>query len=118
MPLLLVSIGELNSTLLTLDILVHLKQLSITGLFHRGLTGKETSYRVCAAICVDLSSELTLPHKMAAQRSVRKKKQLAAEGWPQSLEKASMQLSLKWPPPEAVLPTPHKRVITIALTPW
>ena len=88
--LLVVPIGELNCILLTLDILVHLKQLSITGLFHTGLTGKETSHRVRAAICVDLSSEVTLPHKMAAQRNVRKKKQLAAEGWPQSLEKAGM----------------------------
>ena len=87
MLLTVVSFSEFNSTLLTQDILVHLKQLRITGLFHTGLTGKETytSHRVCAAICVDLSSEVTLPHKMAAQRNVRKKKQLAAEGWPQSL---------------------------------
>ena len=106
MLLLVVSLPELNSTLLTMDILVHLKPLSITRLIHTDLIGKETStsHRVSAAICVALSSEVTLPHRMAAHRKVGIKKQLAAEGWPQSLEKVGMQLSLKWPPPEGLPP--------------
>ena len=104
--LLVASIVELGSTLLTMDILFHLKPLSITELLHRDITGKETStsQRISGAICVGLGSEVTFPHKMAAHRKVGKKRQLAAEGWPQSLEKAGMQLSLKWPPPEALLP--------------
>ena len=78
-----VFISKLNFTLMTPDILVHLKQLSLTGLFHTGLTCKETqtSHRVCIDVCVDLSSEVTLPHKMAAQRNVQKKRQLAAKGF-------------------------------------
>ena len=44
------------------------------------------------------------PHKISAHRKVGIKKQLAAEGWPQSLEKAGMQLYSKWPPPQALLP--------------
>ena len=74
------SIVELGSTLLTMDILVHLKPLRITGLLHRDITGKETStsHRVSAAICVALTSEVTFPHKMASHRKVGKKKQLAA----------------------------------------
>ena len=106
MLLLMVPVDKLHSTLLTMDIIVHLKPLSITGPFHTDLTGKETSTyrRVSAAICVALSSEVTLPHRMAAHRKVGIKKQLAAEGWPQSLEKVGMQLSLKWPPPEGLPP--------------
>ena len=76
----LASVVELGSTLLTMDLLVHLKPLSITGLLHRDVTGKETStsQRIVAAICVALSSEVTFPHKMAAHRKVGRKKQLAA----------------------------------------
>ena len=105
MLLLVFPIPELNSTLLTMDILVNLKPLSITGPIQTDLTGKETStsHRVSSAICVALSSEVTFPHRMAAHRKVGIKKQLAAEGWPQSLEKAGRQLSQKWPPPEALL---------------
>ena len=63
-----VSIVELRSTLLTMDILVHVKQLSITRLLHRDITGKvtSTSQRISGAICLALSSEATFPHKMAA----------------------------------------------------
>ena len=61
MLLLVVPIVELNSTLLTTDILVHLKPLSITGPFHTDITDKKisTSHRVNAAMCVALCSELT-----------------------------------------------------------
>ena len=51
-----------------------------------------------------LSSEVTFPHKKSAHRKVRIKRQLTAEGWPQSLEKAGLQLSPIWPPTEALLP--------------
>ena len=51
-----------------------------------------------------LSSEVTFPHKKSAHRKVRIKRQLSAEGWPQSLEKAGLQLSPIWPPTEALLP--------------
>ena len=56
------------------------------------------------ALCVALSSEVTFPHKKSAHRKVRIKRQLSAEGWPQSLEKAGLQLSPIWPPTEALLP--------------
>ena len=53
-----VSIVELCSTLLTMDILGNLKQLGITGLVYRDINGKETStsQRVSAAISVALRS--------------------------------------------------------------
>ena len=50
------------------------------------------------AICVALSPEGPFPHKKSAHRKVEIKRQLLAEGWPQSLVKASMQLSPIWPP--------------------
>jgi hypothetical protein len=54
-------------------------------------------------LCVALSSEVTFPQKKSAHRKVKIKRQLSAEGWPQSLQKAGLQLSPIWPPPEALL---------------
>ena len=97
-----VFVSKLNTTLLTLDIRVHLKPLGITERFHRDLNGNTTltSQRVGVAICVPLSSELTSTHEMVTQENGATKDDTI--GGVLASESGESRHAGRWPPAGAV----------------